>query len=251
MWGESLVFPQHVTLYRIPRINCTMNLLYMAINHYVICLYCKRVTCLKHPIIYLFPGATPKAIHLVKLDPVEILIKIRNETNQGPVTFKNHAADSAINEVTLLGLHSDQTHVSIVEFSFDPQQLLHGTRRVVAKLPRIGNREVTGSITSVVEGKVRTVLTKLLLHMQVFYCKSFIEVEVELFDDTTPHEPPSSHHFDSKAYYTHTHFIMRPLVMAAIPDDDRILNNEAASALLLFPNPSPDMCEMDYSVISH
>ena len=184
-------------------------------------------------------------MHQVKLKPSDILFKIRNEPSKKPVTFKNHAADSAINEVTLLGLHNDQTHVSIVEFSFDIRQLLHETKGVVAKLPCFGDREVTGSVISIQEGKVRTVIKNFLAHMQVFYCKSpFIEVEVELSNDATPHEPPSSHHFDFRAYYARPPVIMRPLVMGTIPDDDRILNNEAASALLLFPILSPYVCEI-------
>lgn len=181
-------------------------------------------------------------VHLISIKPDEILSQIRkNPPCLDPVPFRNQAANSAIEEVTLTGLHNGESHVSIVEIKFKSwQQIdLSDVKSLTIKIQDVDHRskrKITGSVISHTGDNdnvtICTVLRRFLLHMQIFYWKHpFIDMQVELLDhddevdqfsasnssDTYPSTSPCAHA---------TVIPPRPLIMSTLPDDDRILHNQ-------------------------
>ena len=186
--------------------------------------------------------ATLGETHLISIKPDEILSQIRKHPPcLDPVPFENYAANSAIKEVTLIGLHNGESRVSIVEIKFrSGQQIdLSDIKNLVITIPDLDHRsqhKTAGSVILHESNNICTVLKNVLLHMQVFYWKSpFINMQAELLDHDEVDQFSSN---SSNTYPTspcvHTTVIPpRPLIMSTLPDDDRILHNQPLSDTLV------------------
>jgi hypothetical protein len=179
--------------------------------------------------------------HLISLKAHEILSQIRsNPPCLDPVSFQSYAANSAIREVTLTGLHNGKSYISIVEIKFksgkqiDLSDVKSLTVEILSLDRRTKKHRITESVISHTGDKICTVLKDILLHMQIFYWKDpFIDIKVELLDHNEMGQFSSN---SSNAYSTaispcsHATVIHpRPLIMSTLPDDDRILYNQPLS----------------------
>ena len=184
-------------------------------------------------------GQVQREVQTIKLKPREILSEIRTHPGADPIRFKNHTTSGVIEEVALVGLHRQETHISITEIKLTEQQnsefyyKVSRAKGIKITIPGINKPEVTGAVVSLNCDTLCTVLKEVLLHMQVFYWRSeFIELHLELLEDYAGNVGQPSNVDDLYPAFPHVIITPRPLVMAAVPDDDRILHNQPSGPLV-------------------
>ena len=168
----------------------------------------------------------------------DILSEIRSQQSEGRrLPFQNHAAESAIKEVYITGLHGDRKHASIVELKFSTQHQLELFRtgasqaqQIVTKFRGISDKQVTGSVICFNDGCISTSLNDVLLHMEVFYWReTYIEFEVALFEgDTCLRSSKDERRFSTTFLgcddRRNSHPALSIPFAPTVPDDNRILS---------------------------
>ena len=144
----------------------------------------------------------------------------------------NHSFGFAIVKVSMTGLYRNATYVSLLEMEFTPK-LSHAICQLLTQVKsiKISVQDRTNSKPQLVamvncvwfptSRKLSVIVKDFLSHVKIFYWKSScIELCMELCDARVC--PSTASDVPHPAFGIIT---PRPLIMAAVPDDNRILHN--------------------------
>ena len=162
-------------------------------------------------------------VHKVHLQSRQILSKIwTSSEDTNPVTFDNHYFGSEIAKISMTGLHRNATHISILEMEFTSQLSsdLHSVK-ICIQNPTESKVVMVNCAWNPTNGKLTAVVQNFLSHVKVFYWRSpCIELCLEFYDERVIHSTASDVPHPAFAIVT-----PQALIMAAVPDDNRILHN--------------------------